>query len=114
VTRTVEVACGDDVVADLLPDRTVDLIKLDTESTEPAALRGLDATVERDRPVIFCEVLAGRTEPELQPLVDKWGYRTYWLSDDGPVLREPIIGEKSNVNWLFLPDDRAPLRVDPA
>jgi len=114
VTRTVEVARGDDVVAELLADRRVDLIKLDTESTEPAALRGLDATIERDRPVIFCEVLAGRTEPELQPLVDKWGYRTYWLADDGPVLREPIDGEKSNVNWLFLPDDRAPLTVSPA
>jgi FkbM family methyltransferase len=112
VTRTVQVARGDDVVAELIPDRIVDLIKLDTESTEPAALRGLDATIQRDRPVIFCEVLAGRTEPELQPLVDRWGYRTYWLSDDGPVARDRIVGVKSNVNWLFLPDDRAPLRVD--
>jgi FkbM family methyltransferase len=111
VTRTVEVARGDDVVAELIPDRTVDLVKLDTESTEPAALRGLDGTVKRDRPVIFCEVLAGRTEPELQPLVDEWGYRTYWLSDDGPVARDRIVGVKSNVNWLFLPDDRAPLQA---
>ena len=109
VTRTVEVGRGDDIVAEEIPDRTVDLIKLDTESTEPAALRGLHATIERDRPVIFCEALPGRTEAELQELVDGWGYRTYWLSGTGPIARSPIAGERTFVNWLFLPDDQPPL-----
>jgi FkbM family methyltransferase len=111
VSRVVDVARGDDVVEELLPGQSIDLIKLDTESTEPAALRGLDATVRRDRPVIFCEVLAGRTEPDLQALVDDWGYRTYWLSSTGPVPRKQIVGDPNHrlVNWLFLPDDRVPL-----
>jgi FkbM family methyltransferase len=110
-SRIVELARGDDVVAELAPGARVDLIKIDTESTEPAVLRGLDATVRRDRPVIFCEVLSGRTESELQPLTDDWGYRTWWLSGDGPVRRDRIEGDPSSrfVNWLFLPDDRDPL-----
>lgn len=112
VTRQVEVARGDDVVAELLPDTPIDLIKIDTESTEPAVLRGLASTIERDRPAIFCEVLANRSEAELQPLVDAWGYRTYWLAADGAVARQPIAGDPTHrfVNWLFLPDDRPPLR----
>lgn len=107
----VEVTPGDPVVADLLEGHQVDLVKVDTESTEPAVLRGLGATIARDRPVIFCEVLAGRTEVDLQLLLDQWGYRTYWLGADGPVRRHRIQGDPTNryANWLFLPDDRPPL-----
>ncbi|MCU1370335.1 MAG: hypothetical protein JWO77_1529 [Ilumatobacteraceae bacterium] len=111
VARTVTVARGDAVVAERLAGRTVDLIKIDTESTEPDVLRGLHETVGRDQPVIFCEVLAGRTEDRLQALVDGWGYRTWWLGADGPVARDRIDGDPNNryVNWLFLPDGRQPL-----
>ncbi len=110
-TRVVELARGDRVVPDLVGGAAVDLVKIDTESTEPQVLRGLTETIERDRPVIVCEVLSGRSETELQPLVDRWGYRTWWLSGDGPVERAAIEGDPASrhVNWLFLPDDRTPL-----
>lgn len=109
VPLTVAVRTGDAVVGDLTPGR-VDLVKIDTESTEPAVLRGLNETVERDRPAIFCEVLHGRSEAELQALIDRWDYRTYWLSGEGAVARPRIEGDPSNryVNCLFLPDDRGP------
>jgi FkbM family methyltransferase len=112
-THQVELARGDDVVAELLPDRRVALIKIDTESTEPLVLRGLEDTIRRDRPAIFCEVLAGRTEKDLQVLVDGWGYRTYWLSGSGPVEKPRIVADPTNqyVNWLFLPADQVPLTV---
>lgn len=109
--RLVEVARGDDVVPGLARDRRIDLIKVDTESTEPEVLGGLTETVRRDRPVIFCEVLRGRTEQRLQPLIDHLGYRSWWLSGDGPVPEARIEGRSGQVNWLFLPDDRAPLTV---
>lgn len=108
--RTVTVSTGDAVVAEVAPGGRVDLIKVDTESTEPAVLRGLRDTIERDRPVIFCEVLSGRTEADLQPLIDGWGYRSHWLSAEGPVARRTIEGDPTNryANWLFLPDDGPP------
>ena len=109
VAREVRVERGDDVVAELAGGRPVDLVKVDTESTEPDVLAGLMETLRRDRPVVFCEVLRGRTEARLQPIVDDLGYSTWWLSGDGPVRRDRIEGQPRFVNWLFLPDDRAPL-----
>lgn len=110
--RVVTVARGDEVLPDLVGDRQVDLVKIDTESTEPEVLAGLRGTLERDRPVVFCEVLRGRTEERLQPIVDELGYRTWWLSHDGPVREDRIVGRPGFVNWLFLPDDRTPLQPD--
>jgi Methyltransferase FkbM domain len=37
----------------------VDLVKIDTETTEPAVIRGMARTLARDRPDVVCEVLAG-------------------------------------------------------
>lgn len=110
VERPVDVARGDTVVADLFGTAPIGLIKIDTESTEPDVLRGLTATIARDRPVIVCEVLAGRTEDQLQGLVDAWGYRSWWLGPDGPVRRSAITGDPGHrhVNWLCLPDDQPP------
>lgn len=110
--RAVRVARGDGVVAEYLGDKRVDLIKIDTESTEPEVLEGLRQTIARDRPVIFCEVLRGRTEQRLQPLIDELDYRTWWLSADGPIREDRIVGRPDLFNWLFLPDDRDPLRAD--
>ncbi len=64
----------------------VDLVKIDTETTEPDVLAGMRAVLERDRPTIFCEVLSGhdaesRIEAQLAPL----GYRFHRLGPAGPV-----------------------------
>lgn len=110
--RRVSVAKGDTVVPTLAEGRSIDLMKVDTESTEPDVLAGLQMTVTEHRPVIFCEVLRGRTESRLQPFVDRLAYRTWWLSPDGPIREDRIEGRPEGVNWLFLPDDREPLHVD--
>lgn len=111
--RTVTVTTGDRVLPGLLGDDRIDLVKIDTESTEPEVMAGLEGTLATDRPVIFCEVLRGRTEDRLQPIVDALGYRTWWLGPDGPVLRDRIQGVPKYVNWLFLPDDSIPPASDP-
>lgn len=111
VPRTVPVATGDGVLAELDVPMTVDLIKVDTESTEPDVLAGLETTITATRPVIFCEVLAGRTEQQLQELTDRWGYSTWWLGPDGPESRSAIVGVSGWMNWLFVPDGEPPLTV---
>ena len=110
--RRVSVAKGDNIVPKLAEGRSIDLMKVDTESTEPDVLTGLQLTITEHRPVIFCEVLRGRTESRLQPFVDRLAYRTWWLSPDGPIREDRIEGRLEGVNWLFLPDDRDPIRVD--
>jgi FkbM family methyltransferase len=82
--------------------RRVDLVKLDTESTEPAVLRGMTATLERDRPQIVCEVLKGwSVESQLEALLGPLGYAYYLLTPAGPSLRPSIVADETYLNHLF-------------
>jgi FkbM family methyltransferase len=81
----------------------VDLLKVDTESTEPQVLRGMVNILARDRPSIICEVLKGRgSEDALQDILRPFGYRFYLLTPNGPQLRERIQGHPDCLNYLFV------------
>lgn len=80
----------------------VDLVKIDTESTEPQVLRGMIETLRRDRPAILCEVLRGRgSETQLAEILRPLGYRFYHLTPDGPVPRDQVEGHPDWLNYLF-------------
>lgn len=80
----------------------VDLVKIDTESTEPQVLRGMRDCLERDRPTLVCEVLKDRgAEQPLEAVLGPLGYRYYLLTPDGPVLRDRIEGHPDWLNYLF-------------
>jgi FkbM family methyltransferase len=80
----------------------VDLVKIDTETTEPAVLRGMTEILARDRPDIVCEVLPGHgVEPELERILRPLGYAFHLLTDAGPVRRESIAGDPTWHNHLF-------------
>jgi hypothetical protein len=83
------------------------IIKVDTETTEPAVLRGADRTVTEHRPWIFCEVLAGYVEEELTAAVAGWGYTWYHLTAPGPLeVAAQIVGDPTHEHfmWLFVPE----------
>ncbi len=63
-------------------------------------MRGILA---RDEPDIICEVLYGRTEDFLQDVLSDYSYKYYWITDDGLIPRDSIIGDNQYryVNWLF-------------
>lgn len=80
----------------------IDLVKIDTESTEPQVLRGMMETIRRDQPIIVCEVLMGRGSEELlQEVIESIGYKAYLLTPDGPVLRDRIEGHPVWLNYLL-------------
>ena len=90
----------------------VDLVKIDTESTEPQVLRGMINTLQRDTPFIVCEVLGRGSERELEDVLQPMGYHYYHLTPDGPRLRERIEGHPEWLNYLFTtlsPDEVAAL-----
>lgn len=83
------------------------LLKVDTETTEPAVLAGAVETVRVHRPWIFCEVLPGQTPDELATVIQDWGYTWYNLDGPGPLEpRDRIVGNPGfdNYMWLFTPE----------
>lgn len=80
----------------------VDLVKVDTESTEPQVLEGMASSLRRDRPTIFCEILTGfGTEQRIEELLKPLGYRFYMLTGTGPIRRDHIDPEPRWPNYMF-------------
>jgi FkbM family methyltransferase len=86
----------------------VDLIKVDTETTEPQVLRGAQATLREHRPVIICEVLPFGKEPLLHAVLDPLDYRYFWVKAGRLLPRTTIVGDPTlaNMNYLFVPQER--------
>jgi FkbM family methyltransferase len=81
----------------------IDLLKVDTESTEPRVLEGGRQVIGDCRPDIVCEVLLGRTERELTEFLTPLGYEFFHITERGPVRVEKIQGdpEYRQLNYLF-------------
>jgi FkbM family methyltransferase len=102
VATEVPVVTVDGLVRERQVER-VDLVKIDTESTEPDVLEGMRETLGRDRPALVCEVLKGRgAEERLAPILEPYGYRFYLLTPDGPERRSRIEGHPTWLNYLFV------------
>lgn len=110
-TMEVEVKRLDTLYADM--DGPL-VIKLDTESTEPDVLEGGKALIERCRPPIVCEVLAGRTEDRLAKFFAEHAYASIHLTDapDWAGADAPV-GDSTYTyrDWLFLPGPADPALV---
>jgi len=84
----------------------LDLVKIDTESTEPQVLRGMEQTLRHSQPAVICEVLEGQgTGAALEGILAPLGYRYYLLTSDGPRPREHIVPDALWRNHLFIPAD---------
>ena len=97
------------------PSRPIGLIKLDTETTEPEVLRGGRELLQRDRPHILCEVLAGKgTAHQLEECLDGLRYNYYLLTAEGPRKRERIDAHPQYLNYLFtrLDPESLQMRID--
>lgn len=80
----------------------VDLMKIDTESTEPDVLRGASSLLRRDHPQIICEVLKNRgSEKPLADILRPLGYNFYLMTPNGLKKREQIEGHPEFLNYFF-------------
>ena len=80
----------------------VDLVKMDTETTESEVLRGMIKTLDRDRPTLFCEVHSNAiNERALTEILTPFGYKYYHLVPEGATLRGNIQGHPRWYNYLF-------------
>jgi FkbM family methyltransferase len=91
--------------------RTPGLLKVDTETTEADVLAGAAATIERYRPWILVEILAGRREADLTAVVEPFRYRWHHITDAVPAPeRDALAGDPKYRyrNWLLVPDPPDP------
>lgn len=87
------------------------LLKIDTEATEPDVFRGGLTTIQEHRPWIVCEVLARRTEAELEKALEPLGYTWYQITSELPLVpRRELFGDRAYRfnNWLFTPEQPDP------
>ncbi len=94
----------------------VDLVKMDVEATEHHVLAGMTRLLETCRPVIVSEVLYNRNEQQQQAILERHGYRWFWITDRGLVRRDEIIGDQTYKfrNYMYVhPESRlAPSVLD--
>ena len=85
----------------------LDLIKIDTETTEPAVLKGGLRTISRDKPTIICEVLHPEQAKLINEILDDLGYLYFWINSDGLVKNSKIVPDKhfNFLNHLFIHED---------
>lgn len=81
----------------------VDLIKLDTETTEDSVLQGAVRTLSRDHPLIVCEVLEQAIGREIERILRPLGYEWFRLTPDGEIWCEHLTPDKHWRNFLFRP-----------
>ena len=89
--------------------QTVDLIKLDTEATEDAVLKGASDILNRFKPIIICEVLhRWPAEQALDGILESLEYKYFLITDDGLVPKSEIKGDPDYVfrNFLFVPESK--------
>lgn len=80
---------------------SVELIKMDTETTEDDVFRGMIQTLARDRPRIFCEILDDTVGQAIEQILRPLGYEFVLLSPTGEVRREHIVPDVTSRNFLF-------------
>lgn len=81
--------------------KTIDLMKLDTETTEPDVLIGMGRLLSDARPDIVCEVLPRADADALTTILEPLDYSFFLLTDAGPQRRERVIGDERWSNYLF-------------
>jgi FkbM family methyltransferase len=115
---------GDEALASLGSGR-IGVIKIDVEGAELEAIRGLQATIDRDRPAIVCEILpsysgagSDRRRAFRQPRVEallavmrSFDYRLFLLEPGGGIVPLETIAPHSDgrlTNYAFVPPPIVP------
>lgn len=79
----------------------IDLVKIDTEATEDAVLRGMVETLRRDGPAVVCEVLEDGPAEGIEAVLRPLGYRFSLLTPDGRRRCERVTPHPTWRNFLF-------------
>lgn len=81
------------------------IIKIDVETLEPSVLAGGLGFIGAYKPIIICEVLAGRTEAALMNILKNFDYSYFRFDSSKWVEEETVFGDTLYKirDWLFVP-----------
>lgn len=102
LTSTIVPVLSLDEFAEAQALENMDLIKMDTEETEPDVLRGGMRSIRKFQPTIICEVLRAEN-PELEEILSELSYDFYYLGAKGPEKQTKIKAFGARDNYLFKP-----------
>lgn len=91
----------------------VDLLKIDTEYTEPLVIEGAKTLLETFRPSILIEILCDTHGAEIQKQFQEINYDFFQLRPEGPTPLENLsLGAKrdTNCNFLLVPREKTHLK----
>lgn len=94
------------VSENLKPGQKIDLIKLDTESTEHLVLKGGTEVLKNHRPIIMCEVIKGFTEKEIEAVLSPHDYLFFEVLENGLKQVSKLIVEKGKNDYFFVPAEK--------
>jgi hypothetical protein len=106
------------VTVDSLNLSRLDFYKLDIDGGEMQALSGAEETINRCRPIVYCEADKPHMYPDLIPWLHAHDYRIY---QHKPRLFNPnnfagnqvnVFGNVVSLMLLCIPDERKDLRLD--
>lgn len=87
----------------------IDLIKMDTESTEHLVLQGGKAILRNHRPIIMCEVIKGFHEHEIAFVLKEFDYDFFEVTNKGLVYVNTLYVEKGKNDYFFIPKEKVNL-----
>lgn len=100
----VEIRSIDDFVrAGHLPP---EVMKLDTETTEPDVVAGAQDTIKTHRPFIVTEVLTNEVADKLEVFFGPLGYLFFHLRDEEPKPTDKITPNSRFLNYALVPKER--------
>lgn len=87
--------------------RHVDLMKIDTETTEHRVLRGAEHTVKKFRPIILCEVIKNFNEKLIEQFFGDMDYRFYKIEPNQLMECTSICDLQEEKNdFFFVPPEK--------
>ena len=103
----VTVETVDQYVSSELEGHSVDLMKIDTESTEHLVLEGATGVLSDQRPVIICEVLADASHEYLRDLQMRHDYNSYRIGKNGIIHgKSEVINKNVPRNKIMVPTEK--------
>jgi FkbM family methyltransferase len=80
----------------------IDLMKLDTESTEHLVLEGATNVLKTHKPIIMCEVIKDFNEKEIASILNVHGYEFFEVNTTGLKQVNSLIVEKGKNDYFFV------------